>query len=185
MQRRDYFWIAFAVFLAVGLWLTVYLVDHARLDPDEAFSALSEHPFSQPLPLDLTLDSKNSRSGPEAESLVGFVSLADNMETEGAQGGVVVIAYQVHTSAAKAESAFNDYWRHFRDDDVKVFTLGGIREDHMCENYGGAAYCQAVIGPVYMEANSRIPLFLQDEGFHLERLMKSAIEHFNAVTAFS
>jgi hypothetical protein len=183
LQRWDFFWIAFAVVLGIGLWLAAYLVDHARLDPDEAFSALSEHPFSQPLPLDLTLDSQNSRSGAEAEGVVGFITFADNRKTEGAQGGVAVISYQVHTSAAKAESAFNEYWRDFGNDDEKVFTLDGIRKDHLCEEYGGAAYCQAVIGPIYMEANSRIPWFLDGQGFQLDSLMKAAVKHFDAVTA--
>jgi len=47
----------------------------------------------------------------------------------------------------------------------------------------GTKYCQAVIGPVVTEANSRIPLFLVGEGFHLRTLMNSAIDHFDAVTA--
>jgi hypothetical protein len=36
---------------------------------------------------------------------------------------------------------------------------------------------------VLMEANSRMPWFFEGEGFHLEFLMRSAIDHFDGVTA--
>jgi hypothetical protein len=182
VKRLDYFWVVFAVVLAGGWWLTVFVVDIARLDPDEALSALSEQPFGQPLPPGVTFDSRNLHRGRGAEDVVGYISFADIRKTKEAHGGAVFFAYQIHSSAAQAKSAFNEYWRDFNRS-AEIFSLKSVREDHRCAKWGGSKFCQAVIGPVVMEANSHIPWFFEGEGFHLELLMRSAIDHFDGVTA--
>jgi hypothetical protein len=185
LPRPDRYWVVLGLLMGLGLWATTAAVDRARLDPDEAYAALSTQDFSQPLPDGIRINSRTVRPDGGAEGTLGYVSYVDGRKEAGASGGAVVLSYAVFTSAPRAQSFLADFRRdlsHVSVSGGRTYTLDAIREPHLCVHEAGTDYCMTSIGPVILEADSRLALFNKGADPEIEPLMEATIEHFREVT---
>ena len=189
IPKPDRFWVVLGVLVGLALWVTAVIVDRARLDPDEAYAALSTHDFSQALPEGIKINAKTVRPEGGAEGNLGYVSYGDHRKEQGASGGAVVLSYYVHTSAQQARRFFLDYQRDSQSyvsrTGGRTYTLDAIREPHLCVHDVGTDYCMAAIGPVVLQANSRIALFVRGADSEIESLMEATINHLREVAGDS
>ena len=175
-----------AVLLA--LLVTVLLFWPERDEPTAhvTYGSLASSNFTAELPLGIVLDRRRTVPLSGEGKPVGRVSFFDVRRTGGAEGGIVVVSYQVYRSAVAARSAYETQLYDLREaNDVQSrdyrFFETEITRSHTCVDEG-QEFCLAVAGNVTLEALSRIHLFEPGQLSRVGEILGPALEHLGRVT---
>jgi hypothetical protein len=143
----------------------------------ETYRSLASSSFTEDLPLGIELDRRGTRQE------LGRVSFFDLRKSRRAEGGIVVVSYQVYPSRQAALSAYQAYCRDLREANATLtrkfrFFETKIARPHMCVAEVDE-YCHAVAGNVTLEALSRIHMFEPREPSHVGAILDAALDHLD------
>lgn len=185
--RRTKLWLlaVAALLLAVLGGILVVRFEGEESTAQETYRSLVSSTFAEELPLGIVLDRRSSRrlSGGD---VLGRISFFDVRRTRGAEGGIVVISYEVYRSPEAAMTAYETYWRDLREANnvqksgYRFFKTKIARPHHCVDEV--QEFCKAVVGNVILEALSRIQLFEPDEPSHVGVILRGALRHIDRTT---
>jgi hypothetical protein len=183
-RNRPLFVSAIAVVFFVALLITYLLFSPEKNDPTAqvTYGSLASSHFTERLPLGIVLDRRQATPMSGEGELVGSISFSSVRKAAGANGGIVVVSYQVYRSADAAKSAYEKQLDGLRKSNgvhgpAYRFFQTGISRPHMCVDEGQES-CAAVVGNVTVEALSRIHFF-EDGPSRVGSILGPALHHLD------
>jgi hypothetical protein len=177
MREADRTFVVMAGFLALILGAYAVIADRVAPSPETILEHLASTPLHRSFygaainaPLDPGGDDENPH-------VLGVVRGAGTLKTAQAEGGAALLAYYVFDSADAAQDWFDEILAHTTEParDFKLLNVS-ILFPHTCA-FTSEHFCYVLVGPVVIEATSRITLFGVDDQPRLRELVQVALDH--------
>jgi len=179
-------WAMACILLGVIAWGVAISVDRAQLTPAETVEALSSEyrGFSV---AGVEYHRNPVRELTEEGEDFTVVSLGGRLPVDSRNDTATLIYYRVYESSDAAGTAFDVLRRESRafvgpQGERRFTEMEGLPSATFCVETW-SKWCNLVLGSTLMEVDSRLPLFDSKNGYQLRPLIRSAIAHYEAVTA--